>query len=448
MKKQRLSVFVHGFLFLFLFYSCSVEENIAVQSKTELIENTKKWFDNTKESQNLAILKHTKIILWEKAIVSNGENGEIVEVPIILEDNKATSIGTIKELKDYHRLLFAKDKNNNFRSYDIQIFTNEPNFDNHNENFNFYNVNANFNGTITIFDGLEERTNFLNFKSSKKTKPKLTHKDSDPMSEEYLCTFLGYLYADGTFEPFAILSCIGMGGGIDLVSVGSGTGTYGGGGSATIDPIPEPIPIKTLCDNLKEKQKNLELKTKLEVLRNKTNLHYESGFAEKLDGIFIDLKNNGDNSLEFPIENNIIGFNHNHNDDYETDIDGGTDLIQPIRMFSPADLKNFHILIYKAYRNGITFDKIYGNMVINSATYTLTFAGDINSVLNSNINYDNLGKNYEKSMKSDNKAEALLLFMKNNIGIEGINLTKTDLSGNISVLTLDINNKLTSIPCN
>lgn len=92
MKKQRLPVFIYGVLFLFLLYSCSIEEEIVVQSKTELIENTKKWFNNTKENQNLTILKHTKAILWENAIVSDGDNGEIVEVPIILEDNKATSI--------------------------------------------------------------------------------------------------------------------------------------------------------------------------------------------------------------------------------------------------------------------------------------------------------------------------------------------------------------------
>ncbi len=448
MNKQRLPIIVSGISLLFLLYSCSIEEEITLQTKTELIENTKKWFDNTKESQNLTILKHTKAILWENAIVSNGDNGEIIEVPILLQDNKATSIGTTKELKDYHRLLFAKDLNDNYRSYDIQIFTNEPNFDNLNENFNFYKVNADFNGTITIFDGIEERTNFLNFNSSKKATPKLTHRDIEPMSEEYLCTFLGYLYANGTFEPFAILSCIGMGGGSDI-NVGSGTGGYGGSGSSTPNPTPETLPIKTLCDNLKEKQKNLALSTKLEDLRNKTSLHYESGFAEKLDGTFIELKNKGDNSLEFPIENNTIGFNHNHNDDYETDIDGETKDMKPIRMFSPADLKNFHILINKAYKNGITFDKIYGNMVINNATYTLTFTGDINSVFSANsINYKSLEKNYEKAMKSDNKAEALLLFMKNNIGIEGINLTKTDLSGNISVLTLDINNKLITIPCN
>jgi hypothetical protein len=246
MKKQRLPVFVYGFLFLFLLYSCSVEENITVQSKTELIENTKKWFDNSKESQNLTILKHTKAILWENAIVSNGDNGEIIEVPILLEDDKATSIGTTKELKDYHRLLFAKDKNDNFRSYGIQIFTNESNFDNLNADFNFYKVNSDFNGTIIVFDGLEENTNFINFKRNKKTKPKLTHKDSDPMSEEYLCTFLGYLYEDGTFEPFMILSCIGSGG-ADFVSVGSGSGTYGGSGSSSNTSAPTPTPEPTPC---------------------------------------------------------------------------------------------------------------------------------------------------------------------------------------------------------
>jgi len=146
MKKQRIPVFVYGILFLFLLFSCSVEEEVVTQSKTQLIESTKIWFDNNKENQNLAILQHTKAILWEYAIVSNGGNGEIVEVPIILQDNKTTSLGKTKELNDYHRLLFAKDQNNNIKSYDIQIFTNDSGYDNLNENFNFYNVDIDFSG--------------------------------------------------------------------------------------------------------------------------------------------------------------------------------------------------------------------------------------------------------------------------------------------------------------
>lgn len=260
----------------------------------------------------------------------------------------------------------------------MQIFTSEANFDNLNENFNFYNVNANFNGIITIFDGIEERANFLNFKSSKKTKPKLTHKDGDPMSEEYLCTFLGWLYEDGTFEPFAILSCIGSGGGETIMNVGSGTGTYGGSGSSTPTPTPTPTP----CEVLKAKLIDIELQAKLEVLKRKTGLHYESGFLQNFDGTFQDLKNNGDHSLSFPFTKTSMAFYHNHNEDYESepDIDGETKLIKPIRMFSPNDINNFLILLANANRYGNSLGSISGNMTISGANYSLTFSGDMANV--------------------------------------------------------------------
>jgi len=242
MKKQRLPIFVYGILFLYLVISCSVEEDvIVVQSKTQLIENTKKWFYNSKEPQSLTILKHTKVILWENAIVSKGDNGEIVEVPIILQDNKTTSIGTKNEFKDYHRLLFAKDKNGAFKYYDIQIFTNETNFDNLNESFNFYNVSKDFRGIITIFDVKEQTVSLLNFKSSKKTKPKVNYRDSEPAVDT--CVYIGWWYEDGSFEPITQLYCISGGGG--SATVGSGTGTYGGGGSST--PAPTPVPVPTPC---------------------------------------------------------------------------------------------------------------------------------------------------------------------------------------------------------
>jgi hypothetical protein len=100
------------------------------------------------------------------------------------------------------------------------------------------------------------------------------------MSEEYLCTFLGWLYDDGTFETLTILSCIGSGGGETIINVGSGTGSYGGSG------IPTPTPIPTPCEVLIAKLLDIALQAKLEVLKSKTSLHYESGFIQNLDGTF------------------------------------------------------------------------------------------------------------------------------------------------------------------
>lgn len=447
MKKKRLPVFVCGILFLVLLFSCSVEEDvIVVQSKTQLIENTKKWFYNSKEPQNLTILKHTKVILWENAIVSKGDNGEIVEVPIILQDNKTTSIGTKNEFKDYHRLLFAKDKNGTFKYYDIQIFTNETNFDNLNESFNFYNVSKDFRGIITIFDVKEQTVSLLNFKSSKKSKPKVNYRDSEPAVDT--CVYIGWWYEDGSFEPITQLYCIGGGGG--SATVGSGTGTYGGGGSST----PAPTPVPTPCEVLKAKLKDMALQAKLEDLRSKTSLHYESGFIQNLDGTFQELSNNGNHSLSFPFTKTSMAFYHNHNNDYESEPDeyGEITLIKPIRMFSPNDINNFLILLANANRYGNSLGSISGNMTISGANYSLTFSGDMTNVstqyFNVSWNSEALNDVYKGYMEGKNNEQSFLNFIKDIIGIDGINLSRVDLNGIINNLTLDSNNKLVSTPCN
>lgn len=181
------------------------------------------------------------------------------------------------------------------------------------------------------------------------------------------------------------------------------------------------------------------MQKKLEDLRSKTSLHHESGFSETLSGSYLDMANVNDNRLSLPIKNNTIGFNHNHNDDYETKPDafGKASLVSPIRMFSPKDIGSFLSLLKNANTYSIPLDKIYSSMVIIDATYYLTFTGDIKTVLSCNLKMEVLRDVYIDYMDVDDKEKekALLDFIKDFVGIDGIILTKTDVNGIISVIT-------------
>jgi hypothetical protein len=106
---------------------------------------------------------------------------------------------------------------------------------------------------VTVFDTGSQSVNLLKFKNGLKTKPNISSRMGE---DEITCTYLGYLHEDGTFEPIALLYCIGdsdsegTGGG-----GGYGSGPMGGGGTTTIVSKPseelknKSIAAKNLLDN-------------------------------------------------------------------------------------------------------------------------------------------------------------------------------------------------------
>lgn len=97
MIKKLSSSILFGFLTILLLFSCSVEENLSLSPTGQEMEKVKNWFENNSNSLNLKIIQYTKEIQWDKAIITNGEKGQIIEIPITLKDFIATISSTDKK---------------------------------------------------------------------------------------------------------------------------------------------------------------------------------------------------------------------------------------------------------------------------------------------------------------------------------------------------------------
>jgi hypothetical protein len=289
MKKLFTISCFSGFFAILLLFSCSQEDNLT-SSQTQSINNAKEWFESNNDSKSLKILKYTKEILWQNAIVSNGENGQVIEVPLTLVDNIATTNSKTKPLRDHHRLMFLKDENDNFKSYHIQIFTDDITYNNLDKKFTFYNINDGFNGLVTVFDTDSQSVNLLKFKNGLKTKPNISSRMGE---DEITCTYLGYLHEDGTFEPIALLYCIGD-------SDSEGTGGGGGYGSGPMGGGVTTTTVSNPCDQMKNVMNynpndSNSLKSSLNWLKDKVN----AAVNDKECGVEVRKKMNYDESYRY-----------------------------------------------------------------------------------------------------------------------------------------------------
>lgn len=221
--------------------------------------------------------------------------------------------------------------------------------------------------------------------------------------------------------------------------------------------LAEPkIDIVDPCTALKNLMTNIEYKGKLQTLFENTNNadHKERGFKELLNGTFEPLVNgnNGTNrhSLDLNLDSNTKGYLHNHIDSYLNGKydDEGTPLMDaPIPIFSPADITKFLQLIVRAHSSNTPLSEIYGTMTSSKGTYTLKYSG----VYPFNFNFNNVDINekYENYFKKGHSTEkAFLLFLKEKIGIAGIELYKTDPDGTIEKKSLDASKTVIQTPCN
>ena len=141
-------------LAIFMTLTNCVNENLGLAKQDTIIATTKKWYDLNKP--NLTVLDYTQSIDWANAIVSIGDKGTIIEVPLILKGNIAANIGDIKSYQTYNRLMFVADKDETYKVYHVLITTNDVIFDGSNKEFNFYKINNNFDGYITLVNDKKE----------------------------------------------------------------------------------------------------------------------------------------------------------------------------------------------------------------------------------------------------------------------------------------------------
>ncbi|MCC9018719.1 MULTISPECIES: hypothetical protein [Flavobacterium] len=144
--KNVTSVFI--FISMTLLFSRCQTEEIESNNESLITANAKKWFEKSETS--LDVLKYTKLIDWNNAVVINEEGRKAVEVPLVLLNNTSTNVVEDKDYKSYMRLLFIEDEEGIFKVFDIDYTTKDIDFDNNSKEFNLYKTGTKYSGYITV----------------------------------------------------------------------------------------------------------------------------------------------------------------------------------------------------------------------------------------------------------------------------------------------------------
>lgn len=166
-------------------------------------------------------------------------------------------------------------------------------------------------------------------------------------------------------------------------------------------------------------------------------------------------------TLDFPFSSTTVGYLHSHQNDYETgefDNDGNPIENQPIKIHSPKDILSFLDIVLNANNNGIPIANVFGTVTSNGGTYTVRFTGDVTDILNSilvlrakfNQNRYNelIYEPYFTKKYKYNKERAFLHWLKDEVGIDGINLYKIKPSGHVQPKSLKENGRVKTENCN
>ena len=229
--EKKLKTIVKVLVVFVMLTSCATE-NLDLPNQDSSLVNAKIWFDTSKP--NLKVLDYINALDWNNAILTNGDKGTIVEVPLTLKGNFEAKVGDEKSLKTYHRLMFIPDEKERYKAYHVLITTNEKTFDSKSKAFNFYKLNTGFNGYVTVLNSKNEITDFDKYQDLKLVSKPLSNKLAPA---ELTCVYYGYLDEFNEFHKISLVYCYeapGSGGG--EIFYGSGGGTGGGSGSATSDP--------------------------------------------------------------------------------------------------------------------------------------------------------------------------------------------------------------------
>ncbi|MDD5150271.1 MAG: hypothetical protein PHC28_07275 [Flavobacterium sp.] len=180
------------------------------------------------------------------------------------------------------------------------------------------------------------------------------------------------------------------------------------------------------CDKLKTQNSNSAFKAKIDLLKKNTGLLKETGVVQKADGTFLDyVSSSNPNTMTPPAGSNFKGGIHVHINPYPSGkfrADGSPIMSVPIPMFSPTDINVFLETLVNTKTNNIPIADVYCTMVSSSGTYTLKFTGNIADV-NTNFNWGTeLDKKFIAAKNEYGIEKGFLLFLKDNIGINGITL--------------------------
>ncbi|MDO9261446.1 MAG: hypothetical protein Q7U08_05855 [Flavobacteriaceae bacterium] len=210
------------------------------------------------------------------------------------------------------------------------------------------------------------------------------------------------------------------------------------------------VPISLPCISIKNQLNNIYYKEKVEELKGKTHLKYETGYAEDKEGNITPLPLlDGGHSLDLKVGTNTKGYIHSHQNDFLTGkiVDGKNEIAQPIRIFSPADIIKLLSIAKNTLRSNIPLDEVYGTMISSTGNYTLKFTGNIDHI-HGFLNADDLRDVYIEYIKEFGLEEGFLKFIKNEIKIDGISLYKIEDNGQIIQKTIENNGIIVLVNCN
>jgi hypothetical protein len=214
------------------------------------------------------------------------------------------------------------------------------------------------------------------------------------------------------------------------------------------------ICVENPCKHIKLQIQNPRYTDQANELKTKTGLKKETGYKQNKDGSQVSLtETNGGHSLAIPIDNNTVGYMHTHLNDFnvgDTNGDGIDDKIEPIRMFSPADIIKFLQMIKNSKYNGVPTHLVYATMISSSSNYTLRFTGDIDFSITHLKTANDYKTEYKKYFEEDyknNNERALLNFLKDIIKVDGVNLYRIRDNGDIEKKALNDNKKVDTNDC-
>ena len=436
-------------LFIGCIQSCSTEESLLEndsQIKTVTKEEALLFLKQNPINTSTKFLKKESFTLNFNAITQEKITNSDQLITIIPIDNK--------EKKEYERILFLKIKD----TIKSAVFSMYPDENSSSKNFSgkikITSLNGQFINGFRIKNGhfisrflKKEPTNYKNKEFSK-----LIVIDGVEFEElDEVIIINNYRSSPSTIYYMTLFEEWSNYGGNNN-DYGMGWNYGGGSGSGENDEIDEEA-LKDPCQKIKEQLQNTVISKKIEALKGKLTQKNETGFAQKKDGTFVDLKSTTDpNQQNLPPGSDFIGSMHTHQDPYPSEKfreDGTPIMIRPIPIFSPKDVVQFLEFLKNTKKNNAPIEDVYSIMVSNSAVYQLRFTGNIDDV-RTNFDISTLNKEFIKSKKDNNGDEKLgfLNFLALSIGIDGLKLFEINTDGTINNMSYDNQKNLIKTPCN
>jgi len=221
--------------------------------------------------------------------------------------------------------------------------------------------------------------------------------------------------------------------------------------------------LELLCNEIHNQLNNEAFQEKENELRNSYGLQHEVGHIENGDGSFTEMtpvqRPDGGHSVTMNVGSgiiNVIGLLHTHVNDYQIPDENGDGVPETritLKMPSVQDLFTFLYLVQNTSTNNFDMHEVYTSMYSSAGDYTLKFTGDWNDIFNNlqnlQLQKEDLDEKYKKYFKKykSNKEKALLKFIENEIGIDGIDLFKINSDGTIINKQLNNNGDVESTDC-